>query len=99
MNDQLYIFKIKTTIDHTFLKVMTSRDEILKKYPQKTDLLKSMLETQDDLLEIKTAWAIVTQELNTTTKRLMALEIENQKLMNEARDLRKTNQNLLNNSI
>tara|TARA_R100000773_G_scaffold40139_1_gene35968 strand:+ start:1114 stop:1413 length:300 start_codon:yes stop_codon:yes gene_type:complete len=99
MKEILYIFKIKTTIDHTFLKVKTSRDEILKKHPQKTDLLKSMLETQDDLLEIKTAWSILSQELSTTTRRLMALEIENQKLMNEIRDLRKTNQNLLNNSI
>jgi hypothetical protein len=88
MTETLYLFTIKTMIDHNYLKVKISREEIEAKHPKRTDLITSMKETESDLLEIKSGWAILSTEIKDFSRRLMVLETEANGLRSENRDLK-----------
>ena len=95
MTNSLYLFTIKTMIDHNYLKVKLSREEIEKNNPDRTDLIKSMKETESDLLEIKSGWAILSTEIKDFTRRSMVLETEANGLRSENRDLKEKYQRIL----
>ena len=88
MTESLYLFTIKTMIDHNYLKVKISREDIEKNNPHRTDLIKSMKETEEDLLHIKSGWSIVTTEMNDFARRSMVLESEVNGLRSENKDLK-----------
>lgn len=88
MTESLYLFTIKTMIDHNYLKVKISREEIEKSNPHRIDLIKSMKETESDLLQIKSGWSIVTSEMKDFARRSMVLESEVDGLRSENKDLK-----------
>ena len=88
MTESLYLFTIKTMIDHNYLKVKISREEIEKNNPHRIDLIESMKETESDLLQIKSGWSIVTTEMNDFARRSMVLESEVNGLRSENKDLK-----------
>ncbi len=98
MTNSLYLFTIKTMIDHNYLKVKLSREEIEQNHPERTDLITSMKETESDLLEIKSGWSILSTEIKDFSRRSMVLETEANGLRSENRDL-KEKYNLLLNDI
>jgi hypothetical protein len=85
-------------IDHNYLKVKLSREEIEQNHPERTDLITSMKETESDLLEIKSGWSILSTEIKDFSRRSMVLETEANGLRSENRDL-KEKYNLLLNDI
>jgi len=95
MSQELYLFTIKTMIDHNYLKVKISREEIEQNHPDRTDLIKSMKETEEDLLHIKSGWSIVTTEMKDFARRSMVLETEANGLRLENRDLKEKYQRIL----
>jgi predicted nuclease with TOPRIM domain len=88
MTELLYLFTIKTMIDHNYLKVKISREEIEENHPHRTDLIKSMKETEADLLQIKSGWSIVTSEMKDFARRSMVLESQVDGLRSENKDLK-----------
>ena len=88
MTESLYLFTIKTMIDHNYLKVKISREEIEKNNPHRIDLIESMKETESDLLQIKSGWSIVTTEMNDFGRRSMVLESEVDALRSENKNLK-----------
>ncbi len=95
MTNSLYLFTIKTMIDHNYLKVKISREEIEAKHPERTDLITSMKETESDLLEIKSGWSILSTEIKDFSRRSMVLETEANGLRSENRDLKEKYNRLL----
>ena len=95
MTNSLYLFTIKTMIDHNYLKVKLSREEIEQNHPDRTDLITSMKETESDLLEIKSGWAILSTEIKDFSRRSMVLETEANGLRSENRDLKEKYQRIL----
>jgi len=96
MSQELYLFTIKTMIDHNYLKVKISREEIEQNHPDRTDLIKSMKETEEDLLHIKSGWSIVTTEMKDFARRSMVLDTEVNGLRSENRDLKDKCNQLIN---
>ena len=88
MTESLYLFTIKTMIDHNYLKVKISREEIEKNNPHRIDLIESMKETESDLLQIKSGWSIVTTEMKDFARRSMVLESVVHALRSENKDLK-----------
>lgn len=86
-------------IDHNYLKVKISREEIEKNNPHRIDLIESMKETESDLLQIKSGWSIVTTEMKDFARRSMVLESEVHALRSENKDLKEKNNLLLNDVI
>jgi hypothetical protein len=82
-------------IDHNYLKVKLSREEIEQNHPDRTDLITSMKETESDLLEIKSGWAILSTEIKDFSRRSMVLETEANGLRSENRDLKEKYQRIL----
>ena len=99
MTESLYLFTIKTMIDHNYLKVKISREEIEKNNPHRIDLIESMKETESDLLQIKSGWSIVTTEMKDFARRSMVLESVVHALRSENKDLKEKNNLLLNDVI
>lgn len=95
MTNSLYLFTIKTMIDHNYLKVKISREEIEQNHPERTDLITSMKETESDLLEIKSGWSILSTEIKDFSRRSMVLETEANGLRSENRDLKEKYQRIL----
>lgn len=95
MTNLLYLFTIKSMIDHNYLKVKLSREEIEQNHPDRTDLITSMKETESDLLEIKSGWAILSTEIKDFSRRSMVLETEADGLRSENRDLKEKYQRIL----
>ncbi len=95
MTNSLYLFTIKTMIDHNYLKVKISREEIEQNHPERTDLITSMKETETDLLEIKSGWSILSTEIKDFSRRSMVLETEANGLRSENRDLKEKYQRIL----
>lgn len=95
MTNSLYLFTIKTMIDHNYLKVKLSREEIEQNHPERTDLITSMKETESDLLEIKSGWSILSTEIKDFSRRSMVLETEANGLRSENRDLKEKYQRIL----
>lgn len=95
MTNSFYLFTIKTMIDHNYLKVKLSREEIEQNHPDRTDLITSMKETESDLLEIKSGWAILSTEIKDFSRRSMVLETETNGLRSENRDLKEKYQRIL----
>lgn len=95
MINTLYLFTIKSMIDHNYLKVKLSREEIEQNHPDRTDLITSMKETESDLLEIKSGWAILSTEIKDFSRRSMVLETEANGLRSENRDLKEKYQRIL----
>ena len=95
MTNSLYLFTIKSMIDHNYLKVKLSREEIEQNHPDRNDIIKSMKETESDLLEIKSGWAILSTEIKDFSRRSMVLETEANNLRSENRDLKEKYQRIL----
>jgi len=95
MTNSLYLFTIKTMIDHNYLKVKLSLEEIEQNHPERTDLITSMKETESDLLEIKSGWSILSTEIKDFSRRSMVLETEANGLRSENRDLKEKYQRIL----
>tara|TARA_R110001632_G_scaffold61599_2_gene148484 strand:+ start:130 stop:432 length:303 start_codon:yes stop_codon:yes gene_type:complete len=96
MDTTFYIFKISTSISHQILKIKASLDDIENKHPERTDLIGSMTESLNDLVEIRQAWDIVTRELSIQSKRLNTLEIEHLKLLADLKEVRNVKDRMFN---
>tara|TARA_R110000751_G_scaffold76140_1_gene153185 strand:+ start:4503 stop:4805 length:303 start_codon:yes stop_codon:yes gene_type:complete len=92
MMESLFFFKIKSQIDLTKLKIKHSREEIEVKHPKRTDYITSMKESEEDLLEIKMAWSIVTDEMKNMGRRLHSLETQNIEMIGKIAELKKINE-------
>lgn len=96
MEANFYIFKISTSIAHQIIKIRASLDDIKKRHPERSDLIASMTESLNDLVEIRQAWDIVTGELSIQSKRLNTIEIEHLKLLADFKELKTVKDRMFN---
>ena len=87
---ELQILKARTILRKTLLKLEISRKEIEVKNEHRTDLINSMLETENELSEVLTTFLILekqAREFSQSAYRLerlnLDLKFENKQLQNE----------------
>jgi len=93
MKNTLEYLITETNLKHNILKLNVSLDDLKRNNPGRTDLIHSMTETRDDLVEILGTLNAIALELTASMQRSSALEIQVQQLLNENRQLKQTNQN------
>tara|TARA_R110001599_G_scaffold2500_3_gene13566 strand:+ start:130 stop:432 length:303 start_codon:yes stop_codon:yes gene_type:complete len=96
MTEELIFLKVKLNIQILILRIKESREEIERKHPERTDLIKSMKESQEDLTETLSFWMIVTDELRTAHRTLHSTQTQNIELIGKVAELRKINERLMN---
>ena len=87
---ELQILKARTILRKTLLKLEISRKEIEAKNEHRTDLINSMLETENEISEVLTTFLILekqVREFSQSAYRLerlnLDLKFENKQLQNE----------------
>jgi hypothetical protein len=87
---ELQILKARTILRKTLLKLEISRKEIETKNEHRTDLINSMLETENEISEVLTTFLILekqAREFSQSAYRLerlnLDLKFENKQLQNE----------------
>lgn len=87
---ELQILKARTILRKTLLKLEISRKEIEAKNEHRTDLINSMLETENEISEVLTTFLILekqAREFSQSAYRLerlnLDLKFENKQLQNE----------------
>ena len=87
---EIQILKARTILRKTLLKLEISRKEIEAKNEHRTDLINSMLETENELSEVLTTFLILekqAREFSQSAYRLerlnLDLKFENKQLQNE----------------
>ena len=95
MTNSLFFLANKTTLEHNYLKVKVSREEIEKTHPHKTDVIESMKETEKDLLNSINCWKAVQEEMSILARDCVAMKRENIKLQQEVKELKGVNNNLI----
>lgn len=87
---ELQILKARTILYKTLLKLKLSREEIEIKNKHRTDLINSMLETENEISEVLTTFLILekqAREFSQSSYRLerlnLDLKVENKHLQNE----------------
>ena len=87
---ELQILKARTILRKTLLKLEISRKEIEAKNKHRTDLINSMLETENEISEVLTTFLILekqVREFSQSAYRLerlnLDLKFENKQLQNE----------------
>ena len=96
MCDTLFFILNKSTLQYNYLKVKESLKSIQDNHPNRTDLIKSMSETEQDLLNSINCWKAVQEEHTILSKRLIALEQQNIVLLNEIKEIKNINRNIIN---
>lgn len=82
------------TLNLTYWKVKTSREEIEVKHPKRKDLIESMKTTEKDLLEIAEAFQVLSDEVRLCHKRMFALESIATQLTVEIKEIKQLNDKL-----
>lgn len=95
MDRTFYIFKMVVQADHLYYKIKNSREEIQEKHPNRTDLISSMIKSENEALELAEFVRIARDEWGVYEKTLSAVHLANIKLEVENRDLKKLNATLL----
>ena len=87
---EIQILKARTILRKTLLKLEISRKEIQEKNEHRTDLINSMLETENEISEVLTTFLILekqAREFSQSAYRLerlnLDLKFENKQLQNE----------------
>jgi uncharacterized coiled-coil DUF342 family protein len=96
MNLDLYIIKTFSTLNLTYWKVRTSREEIEQKNPKRKDIIESMQRTESDLLEINEAMQILEKKVSSLSRHNYELQKLCQELLAEVKELKNQNNNLIN---
>ena len=91
---ELQILKARTILRKTLLKLEISRKEIEAKNEHRTDLINSMLETENELSEVLTTFIILekqSREFSQSAYRLERLNLELKVKINQLENEIKTN--------
>ena len=96
MSNTLFFISNKSLIEYNYLKVKESLKDIKMSHPKRTDLISSMTETETDLLTALSKWKIIQEKFTILQNRLIALEQQNNVLLNENRELKRVNKNIIN---
>lgn len=94
MTDELYRFQINNYIETTYLKVTESLNDLKENYSHKEDLIKSMEETQNDLIHARVGVRIFCEELRNLASRNYDLERLNLSLQHDLNKMEELNKNL-----
>lgn len=95
MDYELYLLRIRLQANTLFLKIKFSREEIEKKHPHRTDLIKSMKEGEQMAVESYEFIRLAQDEISSLRKTLNASHLANLKLEAEVRELRQKTATLL----
>ena len=96
MSNTLFFISNKSLIEYNYLKVKESLKDIKMSHHKRTDLISSMTETETDLLSALSNWKIIQEKFTILQNRLIALEQQNNVLLNENRELKRVNKNIIN---
>ena len=97
MDRELYIIKNMSTLNLTYWKVKTSREDIENKHPTRTDLINSMKATEKDLLEISECMKYFDREIEIVKKQNFNLTKLYHELLSEVTELRRIKNEQINN--
>lgn len=97
MDRELYILKNMATLNLTYWKVKTSREDIETKHPLRTDLISSMKATEKDLLEISECMKYFDREIEIVKKQNFNLTKLYHELLSEVTELRRIKNEQINN--
>lgn len=97
MDRELYIIKNMSTLNLTYWKVKTSREDIENKHPTRTDLINSMKATEKDLLEISECMKYFDREIEIVKKQNFNLTKLYHELLVEVTELRRIKNEQINN--
>jgi len=97
MDRELYIMKNMATLNLTYWKVKTSREDIENKHPTRTDLISSMKATEKDLLEISECMKYFDREIEIVKKQNFNLTKLYHELLVEVTELRRIKNEQINN--
>lgn len=97
MDRELYIIKNMSTLNLTYWKVKTSREDIENKHPNRTDLINSMKATEKDLLEISECMKYFDREIEIVKKQNFNLTKLYHELLVEVTELRRIKNEQINN--
>jgi len=97
MDRELYIIKNMSTLNLTYWKVKTSREDIENKHPTRTDLISSMKATEKDLLEISECMKYFDREIEIVKKQNFNLTKLYHELLVEVTELRRIKNEQINN--
>ena len=97
MDRELYIMKNMATLNLTYWKVKTSREDIENKHPTRTDLINSMKATEQDLLEISECMKYFDREIEIVKKQNFNLTKLYHELLSEVTELRRIKNEQINN--
>ena len=97
MDRELYIMKNMATLNLTYWKVKTSREDIETKHPSRIDLISSMKATEKDLLEISECMKYFDREIEIDKKQNFNLTKLYHELLSEVTELRRIKNEQINN--
>lgn len=97
MDRELYIIKNMATLNLTYWKVKTSREDIENKHPTRTDLINSMKATEKDLLEISECMKYFDREIEIVKKQNFNLTKLYHELLVDVTELRRIKNEQINN--
>ena len=97
MDREIYIIKNMATLNLTYWKVKTSREDIENKHPTRTDLINSMKATEKDLLEISECMKYFDREIEIVKKQNFNLTKLYHELLVEVTELRRIKNEQINN--
>ena len=97
MDRELYIMKNMATLNLTYWKVKTSREDIETKHPNRTDLINSMKATEKDLLEISECMKYFDREIEIVKKQNFNLTKLYHELLVDVTELRRIKNEQINN--
>ena len=97
MDRELYILKNMATLNLTYWKVKTSREDIETKHPSRIDLINSMKATEKDLLEISECMKYFDREIEIVKKQNFNLTKLYHELLSEVTELRRIKNEQINN--
>lgn len=97
MDREIYIMKNMATLNLTYWKVKTSREDIETKHPTRTDLINSMKATEKDLLEISECMKYFDREIEIVKKQNFNLTKLYHELLVEVTELRRIKNEQINN--
>lgn len=95
--DELQRLKLKSIIDFQYIKIKHNREQLESNHPTRVDLINSMKETEQDLLEVCQGVRMLCDEVSFAYKRIFAVEKNLLEKQSENDKLKTQNKNLVNN--
>jgi len=96
MDAELYLLKNRANLNIVYLRIKNSLEDIEKNNAHRTDLIKSMTDSQISVGDALDCLIWIEKEWRCNNKRNFNLELINLQLLSEIKELKKINKDLLN---